>query len=396
MTLQRFFERFLAWCVRRSFRRERPRVIGVAGSVGKSSTKAAIGIALGAHEKGSRVAVSQKNFNSELGVPLAVFGCDLPHRSVFKWLALLSKGFFTAIGVFKLRGNVFVLELGTDKPGDLAHLLTIVRPSIGVLTAIGPEHTEFFGSVERVADEEALIVTGVPPDGVAVMNQDDPLSRSIASELRASVFTFGSEPNATVCILSTSVCIEPDGSASSGLDVRIVVGEATHSFRLLGTVGRPQAYAAAAALAVAHAVGEDIQRSVERLASSFHGMPGRMRLIEGIKRTWIIDDSYNSSPLAALSAIRDLASFPVQGPGRRIAAMGDMLELGSLAESSHADIGKAAFDAGIDMLVTCGTLAHVVARAALDAGMSEDSVFTFAKSPEAGLFIQERYLHSGV
>lgn len=115
-----------------------------------------------------------------------------------------------------------------------------------------------------------------------------------------------------------------------------------------------------------------------------------MRLLEGVKRTWLIDDSYNSSPLAALSAVHDLSVFPVVEGAKRIAALGDMLELGSLAERAHVDMGRAVVEKGIDMLVACGTLAHIAANAAVEAGMPESSVFTFPDSREAGLFIQER------
>jgi UDP-N-acetylmuramoyl-tripeptide--D-alanyl-D-alanine ligase len=154
--------------------------------------------------------------------------------------------------------------------------------------------------------------------------------------------------------------------------------------------GRPQAYAVAVALAVVSAVDGDESRALERLEQGFYGMPGRTRLIEGIKRSWLIDDSYNSSPLAALSALRDLAAFPVQEGCHRIAALGDMLELGSLAESSHQEVGRAVAQNKIDLLVACGAFASIVAESAIAAGMPRDHVFTFPESREAGLFIQNR------
>lgn len=390
MTMKKRLEFILGWCVRRAFEREHPVVIGVAGSVGKSSAKTAIGIALGEGEEGSGVVASKKNYNNELGVPLTVFGGDMPRRNPFAWGLLLAKALLTAVGAMRLRAKIFVLEMATDRPGDLAYLTRIARPHVGVLTAIGPEHTEFFGSVEGVAKEEAAILAALGKGGVAVVNADDPRVREVADLFPAKKITFGTSPDAMVRILSTTVVADPQSPEASGLEMKIAFFGTTDTVFLAGTAGRPQAYAAASALGVTFALDHEDRDAIERLRSRFHGMPGRMRLLEGIKHTWLIDDSYNSSPLAALSAIRDLAAFPVRGDSRRIAALGDMLELGNLSESSHTDVGRAVADAGIDILVACGTLAHVVAKAACDSGLSDGNVFTFAKSSEAGWFIQER------
>ena len=383
------FERFLGRAVRASFERERPTVIAVAGSVGKSSTKTAIAVALGADE-GGRVVASRKNYNNELGVPLTVFGCDAPGRNPIAWLSLLAKAALARLGVAKLRAGTFILEMATDHPGDLAYLTSIAPPSVGVLTAIGPEHTEFFGSLESVAHEEGTIIRSLAPDGVAVVNADDPVAMAFTSGFEGSVYTFGESEEATARIVGTRIAIDASAPESSGLDVTISLLGSTRAFRLTGTVGRPHAFAAAAALATVNAVDREDALAVKRITEKYHGMPGRMRLLEGIKRTWLIDDSYNSSPLAALSAIRDLAAFLLADGCRRIAALGDMLELGALAEESHREVGVAVASAKIDMLVACGTLAHVVRDAAQGAGMPEENIVTFATSPEAGLFIQSK------
>ncbi len=385
MNLQKILERYLARCVRRSLQREHPLIIGIAGSVGKTSTKAAVGVALGALEQGSGVAMSDKNFNNDLGVPLTVFGCDMPQRSPFKWLMLLGKGTLTALGMMQLRAKTFVLELGTDRPGDLYRLMRMARPSIGVFTAIGPEHTEFFGTVDGVAREEAPIVTMLPPDGTAIYNLDDVRVAEICDDLSLKKISFGMNPQAEVHLESSQVLIDEAVPELSGLEVTVSIRGVKHRLKLTGTVGKPQAYAVAAALAVS-----PTEQSLERLQRDFHGMPGRVRLILGIKHTWLIDDTYNSSPLAALSAINDLMRFPLPAGGRRIAALGDMLELGALSEEAHLEMGQAAAAAGVDMLIACGTLAHVIAKGALEAGMTEEKVFKFSKSADAGLFIQDR------
>ncbi len=382
------FERFLGSCVRRAIERERPLIIAVAGSVGKSSTKEAIGIALGAGERGSRVVASAKNYNNELGVPLTIFGCDAPGRNPLAWLVLLGKAALALLALTRLRASTFVLELATDRPGDLAHLVSIARPTIGVLTAIGPEHIEFFGSSEAVAREEGTIIRALGENGVAVVNADDSVAMAFTSGMKGSTYTFGISEDATARIVDAQLVIDEAAPESSGLDVTIALLGSTRSFRITGTVGRPHAIAVAAALAVVNAIDGDERLAVSRLADRYHGYPGRMRLLKGIKHTWLIDDSYNSSPLAALSAIHDLAAFPVAEECRRIAALGDMLELGSLAEEAHRNVGRAVAEAGVDIFVVCGTLAHAVREGALAAGMAEEKIFSFGTSAEAGRFIQ--------
>jgi UDP-N-acetylmuramoyl-tripeptide--D-alanyl-D-alanine ligase len=390
MSLQKALERYLGRSTKRALQREHPLVVAVAGSVGKSSTKTAIGIALGAGEPGTGVVSSAKNYNNELGVPLTVFQHPAPGRSPFQWLSLLGKAALTSLGVSSLEARTFVLEMGTDRPGDLAYLVDIAPPAVSVLTAIGAEHTEFFGSIEGVAKEESTIIQALDTNGIAVVNADDPEIRKLEYPANIKKISFGTAAEATARILDTRVVLDEAMPHHSGLEVRIALFGTTHTIRLKCCVGRPQAYAVAAALAVNAALDGDDALAVSRLQEKFDGMPGRMRLIEGIKHTWLIDDSYNSSPLAALSAIRDLAAFPLDEGKKRIAALGDMLELGALSEDSHIQVGRAVAEAGIDMLVACGKLAHVVAGAAKEAGMAEDAVFTFATSPEAGLFIQER------
>ncbi len=390
MSLQRILEQFLGWCTKKIIARDHPTIIAVAGSVGKSSTKTAIGIALGVGEKGSTVVASEKSYNNELGVPITVFGSPAPGRSLWRWIVLITKAKMAVFGFTKLRAQTFVLEMATDHPGNLAYLTRIAPPSISVLTAIGPEHTEYFGSIEEVIKEEAIILAALPNNGVAVTNADDDAIRKTVALYPVKDVSFGMADDATVHIRSTRIVINPQSPEESGIEVAISLYSVLRTFLISGTIGRPQAYAAAAGIAVGSVLDVDTDEIIDRLTKRFHGMSGRMRLLEGIKHTWLIDDSYNSSPLSVLSALRDLAAFPVAEGARRIAAMGDMLELGNLTEEAHREMGHAAAENGIDMFIACGTLAHIAAESAVAAGMPVSSVFTFAKSSDVGLFIQER------
>ena len=126
--------RYLGWCAARVVRREKPRVIAIAGSVGKTSTKEAIAVALGAHEPGSNVTVAPENYNNELGVPLTILGSMAPGKSILKWVVLLVRATALGFGLSSTTARTFVLEYATDKPGDIAYLLSIARPNVAVLT----------------------------------------------------------------------------------------------------------------------------------------------------------------------------------------------------------------------------------------------------------------------
>ena len=391
--MKTILQNYLGNCVRRAILREKPRVIAVAGSVGKSSTKEAVAIAGDAYRKDTPVLVSPKNYNNEIGVPLAVFRMNAPGRSVVSWLKLLVKATLTSLGILKIRSKTLVLEFGTDHPGDLAYLASIVRPDIVVLTSIAPEHTEFFGTIEEVEKEELSILSFLTKDGIAILNADDERVMKGKDMTDATVVTFGESQEARVRLVSAEVVIDENDPSATGLEVQIFAVGSSAKARLRGVFGKPHAIAATAAIALMYALDIDFHESVERLAD-YRGMPGRTRIIEGIKRTTLLDDSYNSSPLAAYSAMHDLVRYPCGEGKKRIAALGDMLELGALAEGAHRDLGRIVAELGIDMLVVCGTLAHAISDGAKAGGMPEESIFVFPTSVEAGLFIQER-LHEG-
>ena len=376
--------RYLGWCARRAIDREKPRVIAIAGSVGKTTTKVAIASALGADEPGSDVLVAPENFNNELGVPLTIFRKKSPGRSVFRWIGVVSRATSLTLGFGKIGASILVLEYGTDHPGDIKYLLKIAKPDTAVLTAIGAEHTEYFKTVEAVQEEELSLLSGLGPDGVAILNADDDLVMKGKDMFKGEAITFGKSKKATVRLDSLE-------QEKTGVEVKYVSLAHSAQFHLDGVFGFPSALAVGAALAVAYYhLDVDLGDVIERLKDDFHGVPGRARVLPGIKHTTLLDDSYNSSPLAAHSAIRDLAAFPKEERADRIAAVGDMLELGPLSDESHEELGKEIAKSNIDILVLCGNLAPAVRDGAISAGMDENAIFHFATSEEAGLFIQHK------
>ncbi len=373
--------RFLSSLARAVLRKYTPVIIGVTGSVGKTSAKEAIFTVLQAKE---RVRRSAKSFNNEYGVPLTIIGADAPGRSLARWIGVI----FRAYGLLLRRSptypNVCILEYGADHPGDVAKLLTLAPCSIGVLTAVGHTHTEFFGSVESVLEEKAQLIRSLPESGVAVLNADDERVMSLAGSTKARVFTFGFHTSANVHATEPTFVHGENGEVV-GAECSIAYEGTIVPIILHGILGRHQVYAPLAAAAVGLARGMNLI-AIGKALANLQPLPGRMRLLAGVKQTAIIDDTYNSSPMAAVAALDTLAQLPSNG--RKIAVLGDMAELGEYSEKGHTAVGEHAARIGLDMLVVVGAEAKHILHAAEADGLPTEKTFAFDFAPEAAKFIQ--------
>jgi len=391
--LKKMVMTFLAASARRVIMREKPVVVAMTGSFGKSSVKEAVATALGASEPGSRVRSSIKNYNNEFGLPFTVLGVQSPGRDPFKWLIVFLRAAWMGWGFGRARVHTFVLEMGADRKGDLRWLVRIAPPHVAIVTAVGTAHSEYFGSIEEIAVEKATIVRALAPDGFAVLNNDDARVTAMRRETKARTAYFGFSEGSDAQILNTaSAAVKDDEGHMTpvGIDIAVSVEGRVHELRLHGTIGLPQASAVAAALLVARHFDITPETAIGRLERDYHGIAGRTRIIAGIKRTTIIDDSYNAaSPQTVVSALRDLAALPLTGVQRRIAVLGEMRELGGYSEEAHRDVGRAVLENGVDFLVACGTLARGIAQAATAAGMDQANIRLFETSAEAGRFVQD-------
>jgi len=386
-------ERYLGWCVRRTVARDKPKVVAIAGSVGKTSVRNALSLALSGHLAAEEFRTSQKNYNNELGVPLSVFACDMPGRNPVKWLTLLGQAALHAFGFKRLTMRYLVLEMGADHPGDMEYLTRMAPPHAAIITSLGAEHLEYFGTTAAAIEEERTVIRKLPEDGEAILNVDDPETWESRKLTAAEVVGFGKGPEAAVRIMRAEAVYDPEHPEASGLDIEFeVLRNHTRNLRLRGVFGEPHAYAVAAAIGFLVAHDYLSEPALEHLQSRYHGMPGRTRLIPGIKQTILLDDSYNAQPQAVESALKDLARFPLPAGGRRIAVLGDMLELGQVAQEEHEKIGRQVAQSGVDILVTCGKLGRVIGEAAVAAGMPPESIHAFDTSPEAGLFLQQEII----
>jgi UDP-N-acetylmuramoyl-tripeptide--D-alanyl-D-alanine ligase len=372
--------------------RYRPGVVGVTGSVGKTSTKMAIAAVLGG---GRAVRASKGNLNTALGLPLAIVG-DWPEESLALvsrdtppgerlfaklrfWFTVLVRSWWNLLTMPRSRyPEVLVLEYGADRPGDIRRLLGIARPNVAVVTAIGetPVHVEFYQNAGAVAREKARLIERLPAAGFAILNRDDAAVMDLRGRTPAHVVTFGFGADSDVRIVRFEHRVEH--GIPVGISFKLGYGGDVVPVRLDGVFGRPAAYAAAAAAAVGLVFGMNLVAISEAL-KSFRPVHGRMELLPGIKGSRVIDDSYNASPLsvkAALEALKDLPAL------RRVAVLGDMLELGGVGMEAHREVGRFAGQFA-DLLVTVGERAKFIAEGAKSVGLPRGSIRLFETADEA-------------
>ncbi len=305
------------------------RVIGVTGSVGKTTCKELIAAVLGTR---FRVLKSEANLNTEIGIPLTLLKLAPEHQRA-------------------------VLELAMYARGEIALLAGIAAPQVGVVTNIGPVHLERLGSIGAIVAAKTELVEALPPDGLAVLNGDDARAAALAPRTQARVLLYGQSEQCQV--LGSDV-------VSRGLDgfsFRLSYGEASVHVSC-PLPGKHHLYPALAAAAVALDDGLSLKEIAEALATARPAL--RMRVIPGANGCTIIDDSYNASPASMLAALELLAELP----GRRMAALAEMAELGAASAEGHRRVGEVAATS-CDLLLLIGAPAHVMAEPARAAGLND-------------------------
>lgn len=368
------------------------KLIIVVGSVGKTSTKMAIGTLL---SQKYRVRLHEGNHNAELSAPLALLGVEYPDniKSIGEWMRV----FKAARQRIKQPSDVDVIvqEVGTDGIGQVPHFGKYATPDLAVVTAISDEHMEFFKTLDAVAVEE---LSAANFSKSALINRDDIDGKYAALITNAEFSTYGTSTAAEYSIVQADYSIQESikglltTPSRQDVPVRLhVIGE--HSIR-----------AAAAAVAVA----EKFQLSLDEIQSGLNAIrpvSGRMNILRGMNDTTIIDDTYNSSPLAATSALRTLYELPAP---QRIAVLGNMNELGDVSASGHAEVGSLCDPVELAYVVTVGEEANkylapaaiqkgcrvIQCRNAIEAGaevhkLLEKNAILLFKGSQGGMYLEE-------
>lgn len=361
-------------------RRKNPTIIAIAGSVGKTSTKDAIYAAI---KDSVPARKSQKSYNSEIGVPLTILGLPTGWDSPIRWFWNIVDGGFTAL-FSRTYPSVLVLETGADAPGDMDALVKWLKPDISVITRLPdvPVHVENFATPQALIDEEMKLVHATKPSGVVVYNIDDAIIERELKEVRQKAISYGRFLPSDIAIKKDQIYYKND--QPQGVSCTITHGDSTETLKIPGVAGLQHTYAAAAGVAVASHLGVPLAASVAGL-SAYNTPPGRMRIIPGLKGSVLIDDTYNSSPVAAEHAIETIASL--KHAKRRIAVMGDMLELGKFSSDEHKKIGHKLAE-NFDVLLTVGVRARLFAEGALVHGMDESVILQYEHAARAGRELQ--------
>jgi UDP-N-acetylmuramoyl-tripeptide--D-alanyl-D-alanine ligase len=322
-------------------------VIGVTGSVGKTTTRQMIDAVLGVRLYGM---ASPKNYNNHVGVPFSMLGMDHDHQYA-------------------------VLELGANHPGEIASLAELCQPAIGVITAAGEAHLEGFGNRQAVAEAKAELLRVLPKDGLAILNGDDDWLRAMGIRSPAPVVWVGRRAG---CDLAASQVHFRQGQLAFRADGK---------WFQVPVWGRHYLTSALAAIAVGRALGLDANSIAEGLAR-FVPPPGRCQ-VETLGRVVLVDDTYNANPISMRAAF-DLL-HDMEAVGRRIVVIGDMLELGPEAARLHQHAGSQVVTvAGADLLVACGEHASNLVQGARRSGMPVDRSWTCRDPEEAAGVLKEQ------
>ncbi len=311
-------------------------VIAITGSTGKTTTRDILAAML---RTKLNVVSSERNLNNEIGLPATIISADAGTEAL-------------------------VLEMAMRGPGQIRDLCAIARPTIGLVTNVGKTHFEFFGSEERIAEAKGELVESVPGDGLVVLNEDDYWTHKLRGMAKARVITYGTRSSADV--RAEEIEVDKEGRASFFIKVK----GARRSLRV-PILGRHNVYNTCAAAAVALNLGLSLREIAEGMAgTSLSGM--RMEVFTTADEITVLNDAYNANPTSMIGALETLEA--IEAAGKKIAVLGDMMELGTMTDVAHFQVGEAAARARIDLLITVGRYSARTGDGARVGGMDEGNV----------------------
>jgi UDP-N-acetylmuramoyl-tripeptide--D-alanyl-D-alanine ligase len=278
-----------------------------------------------------------------------------------------------------------VLEVGIGHPGDMRKTASWLKTDAVIMTAIGetPVHIEFFNSRKHLVEEKMELIKTLKKDGIFVLNADDETVLDMKSKTKNRIVTYGFNPESDIVGTGDTIYYDDKGEPQ-GIIFRVDEGGNSLPVVIEGVFGRNHVYAALATLALSSGLKLNMINSINML-KNYEIPPGRMRLLMGIDNSTIIDDTYNSSPFACEAGLKTLQQIKLKG--RKIAVLGDMLELGKHTKEAHENIGKVAKEYS-DLLIVVGPRSQAIKSGALNAGMIPENIFEFSNSVEAGEFLK--------
>ncbi len=358
----------------------KPTIIAVTGSVGKTSTKDAIYTVV--KNGGGYVRKSEKSLNSDIGLPLTIIGIPTAWRSIEGWVSNIFRGLDLIMSPHNYP-DTLVLEVGADHPGDIRKPARWLKPHIAIITRISmtPVHVEFFHSPEEVFEEKASLAESVRKGGTVILFADDEKILTIGERLKGgevNILCFGTSTTADVRASEYAPTYE--NNAPSGFAFKVEGEGMSGNVQVRGIIGTTSVYPLLAAATVGKVRGMSSEKIISSL-SEYIAPPGRMNIIPGINNSTIIDDTYNSSPDAVESALATMKSLTIKGV--RMAALGDMMELGKYSPDEHRKAGALAAKS-VKQLITVGPRSRSgTAEEAMKSGLPVGAVHSFTTALEA-------------
>jgi len=365
--------KLLTWEAKLVLSRHKPFIIGVTGNLGKTSTKDAIFAVL---KDNVHVRRSEKSLNSEFGVPLTILGEKSGWSNPLAWLFILARGLLVPFN--KQYPSHLVLEIGADRPGDIKSITQWLKPDIAVVTQFGqvPVHIEFFENRDAVVLEKSYLVSALKESGLFIFNVDDHDAVKLIEKTTARKVGVGIHEPADI----KADNVKMYGVPLEGTETDVTVDGNAYHLVLPEVVGKSSVYSALPALAVARELNLSLEVACAAIRDS-DKPKGRMRILPGMNGSVIIDDTYNASPKATEHGLKTLSEIDTKG--RKIAVLGDMLELGEFTRDEHYKIGQIASKCA-HKLYTVGIRARTMAEGALDGRMLDENIMQCDTSIDAG------------
>jgi len=376
--LKKIITIIITWEAKAVLRKYRPHIVAVTGNVGKTSTKDALYSVL---KNAYYVRKSEKSYNSEIGVPLAVLGVPNAWMNPIAWMRNIIEG----LRLIFLKNHYpkwLILEVGADRPGDIAGVASWLRPDIVVVTKIGdtPVHVEYFASADEVVEEKGKLVDALTPEGLLVIDADSPRAMSLSKRTTARLVTYGFSEQAQF-VASHPEVIYAAGDVPEGVTFKVSCGTRSVPIRVKNTIGQHHAYPVLAAIAVAVSEGVNLVSAAQWVEEKYEPPAGRLRIIPGMNDSIILDDTYNASPSAVQAA---LAAIETVKGRRKIVVLGDMLELGRFSVEEHEKVGETVSEAAT-IFFAVGSRMKAAGEKAQSLGMKNVEFFSDSRAAAVAL-----------
>lgn len=369
----------LAGIAKRVVAKNKPIIVGVTGSIGKSSTKEAIYTVL---KSKFRVRRSLGNLNNEIGLPLSIISDIEPKKKPLKWLKICWQALRGCFLADKNYPEILVLEMAVDRPKDMDYLISIASPRIAVLTGIGISHLEFFKKPKNILKEKIKIAKNLDKNGLLIVNHDDPLLRPLKKNFSKPIVSYGFRKGADVLAKDLKIGYNEElgegVSLAKGSTFQINYQTVFMPVKLPYIISKAQIYSALAGIVVGLHLGMNLVETTEALRG-FKSLPGRMRLIKGKNGNLIIDDTYNAAPASVRSALEVIALIKSR---KKVIILGDMLELGDISQYEHGSLaGNLASVA--DKVILVGQRTLETHKKLIALGFPKDRIVHFKISTDA-------------